>query len=99
MRFAPTDEQVELGRTAERLLADAAAGNPVPPAWEAVPQLLDAADAATADTLQAHGGIGFTWEYPSHVLLRRARARRALLGALTRRLDVLADLILSPQGR
>lgn len=41
MGFAPTDEQAELGRTAERLLADAVADRPVPPAWEAVPQSLD----------------------------------------------------------
>ncbi|MFD3377408.1 MULTISPECIES: acyl-CoA dehydrogenase family protein [unclassified Streptomyces] len=41
----------------------------------------DAVEAVTADDLQTHGGIGFTWEHWSHVLLRRARARRSLLGS------------------
>ncbi|MFD3309550.1 acyl-CoA dehydrogenase family protein [Streptomyces sp. NPDC058694] len=43
----------------------------------------DAVEAVTADDLQTHGGIGFTWEHRSHVLLRRARARRPLLGSPT----------------
>jgi hypothetical protein len=34
----------------------------------------DAAHAATGDALRTHGGIGFAWEHPSHVLLKRARA-------------------------
>jgi acyl-CoA dehydrogenase len=54
----------------------------------------DAADAATGDALQTHGGIGFTWEHPSHVLLKRARARRALLGSRSRQLDAIADHVL-----
>jgi alkylation response protein AidB-like acyl-CoA dehydrogenase len=54
----------------------------------------DAADAATGDALQTHGGIGFTWEHPSHVLLKRARARRSLLGSPGTQLDALAGLLL-----
>ncbi|MGW1887357.1 acyl-CoA dehydrogenase family protein [Streptomyces sp. NPDC001970] len=54
----------------------------------------DAVEAVTADALQTHGGIGFTWEHRSHVLLRRARARRSLLGSPAHRLDVLADRLL-----
>jgi len=54
----------------------------------------DAADAATGDALQAHGGIGFTWEHPSHMLLKRARARRQLLGSRARQLDAVAAHIL-----
>jgi acyl-CoA dehydrogenase len=54
----------------------------------------DAADATTGDALQVHGGIGFTWEHPSHVFLKRARARRVLLGSQARQLDGLAKLIL-----
>ncbi|GAA4698611.1 acyl-CoA dehydrogenase family protein [Pseudonocardia yuanmonensis] len=33
------------------------------------------------DTIQLHGGIGFTWEHDAHLYLRRARADRALLGS------------------
>ncbi|GGW13641.1 hypothetical protein GCM10018980_16260 [Streptomyces capoamus] len=39
----------------------------------------DAADAASADNLQTHGGMGFTWEASAHVPLKPARTRRALL--------------------
>ncbi|WP_329535764.1 acyl-CoA dehydrogenase family protein [Streptomyces sp. NBC_01450] len=53
-----------------------------------------AVEAVTADALQTHGGIDFTWEHRSHVLLRRARARRSLLGSPAHRLDVLADRLL-----
>jgi acyl-CoA dehydrogenase len=55
----------------------------------------DAADAATRDALQVHGGIGFTWEHPSHVFLKRARARRSLLGSAETQLDALADHVLA----
>jgi alkylation response protein AidB-like acyl-CoA dehydrogenase len=33
-----------------------------------------------ADTIQVHGGIGFTWEHDAHRYLRRARASAALFG-------------------
>jgi alkylation response protein AidB-like acyl-CoA dehydrogenase len=35
--------------------------------------------AATA--IQVHGGIGFTWEHPAHLYLRRARTDAQLLGS------------------
>ncbi|MGW3284773.1 acyl-CoA dehydrogenase family protein [Streptomyces sp. NPDC001002] len=35
---------------------------------------------ATAEYVQLHGGIGFTWEHPAHLWLRRARADEALFG-------------------
>ena len=35
---------------------------------------------ATAEYVQLHGGIGFTWEHPAHLYLRRARADEVLLG-------------------
>ncbi|MFI5798672.1 acyl-CoA dehydrogenase family protein [Streptomyces sp. NPDC051677] len=57
----------------------------------------DAAQAAAGEALQVHGGIGFTWEHPSHVFLKRARARRSLLGSPAHQLDVLADHILVAQ--
>lgn len=56
----------------------------------------DAASAATADSLQTHGGIGFTWEQSAHRYLRRTRARRSLLGTPARQLDRIADRILTP---
>jgi acyl-CoA dehydrogenase len=34
-----------------------------------------------ATNIQVHGGIGFTWEHPAHLYLRRARADAQLLGS------------------
>lgn len=34
-----------------------------------------------ADAIQMHGGIGFTWEHPAHLYLRRARSGAQLLGS------------------
>ena len=35
--------------------------------------------------LQAHGGIGFTWEYDLHLYLRRAQATRAAFAMTSER--------------
>ncbi|HVV09296.1 acyl-CoA dehydrogenase family protein [Amycolatopsis sp.] len=32
------------------------------------------------DTIQVHGGIGFTWEHPAHLYFRRAKSNAALFG-------------------
>ncbi|WP_182481512.1 acyl-CoA dehydrogenase family protein [Nocardioides immobilis] len=64
-------------------------------AQTALAAAVDAADCATRDALQVHGGIGFTWEHPSHVYLKRARARRSLLGSVAAQLDALADQVLA----
>lgn len=34
-----------------------------------------------ANNIQVHGGIGFTWEHPAHLYLRRARTDAQLFGA------------------
>lgn len=41
---------------------------------------LDAAVLAAEGAIQIHGGLGFTWEHPAHLLLRRAQANAALIG-------------------
>ena len=33
-----------------------------------------------ANTIQVHGGIGFTWEHPAHLYLRRARTDAQIFG-------------------
>lgn len=33
------------------------------------------------ETIQIHGGIGFTWEHPAHLYYKRARSGEVLLGA------------------
>ena len=48
---------------------------------------LEAGVTATEGALQIHGGVGFTWEHPIHLLLRRAQANAVLIG----RVDALRD--------
>lgn len=35
---------------------------------------------AAADTIQIHGGIGFTWEHDAHLYLKRAKSSQLLFG-------------------
>jgi alkylation response protein AidB-like acyl-CoA dehydrogenase len=43
-----------------------------------------------ADTIQMHGGIGFTWEHPAHLYYKRAVADAALLGSAEAYREVVA---------
>jgi alkylation response protein AidB-like acyl-CoA dehydrogenase len=40
----------------------------------------DAFTQVTADNIQVHGGIGFTWEHPAHLYFRRAKSDELLFG-------------------
>jgi alkylation response protein AidB-like acyl-CoA dehydrogenase len=40
----------------------------------------DAAFNATAENIQIHGGIGFTWEHPAHLYFKRAKSSQLLFG-------------------
>jgi alkylation response protein AidB-like acyl-CoA dehydrogenase len=40
----------------------------------------DAYFACAAESIQIHGGVGFTWEHDAHLYFKRARASAALLG-------------------
>lgn len=53
----------------------------------------DVVTLAAEECLQLHGGIGFTWEHPAHLLLKRARASAAILGTAGRQRAVLAELV------
>ncbi|HSR83289.1 MAG TPA: acyl-CoA dehydrogenase family protein [Streptosporangiaceae bacterium] len=48
------------------------------------------ADAAV-DTVQLHGGIGFTWEHDAHLYYKNGLSNRVLLGGPGDQLDRLAD--------
>jgi alkylation response protein AidB-like acyl-CoA dehydrogenase len=50
----------------------------------------DAAVKCTADSIQIHGGIGFTWEHDAHLYYRRAIAGQAALGDASLHRDALA---------
>ena len=45
------------------------------------------------DTIQLHGGIGFTWEHDAHLHFRRAKADHALLGSPRWHRDRVATMI------
>jgi len=44
--------------------------------------------------MQIHGGIGFTWEHPAHLLLRRAISNQVLLGRPDHLRDEAAGILL-----
>ncbi|MET0711549.1 MAG: acyl-CoA dehydrogenase family protein, partial [Jiangellaceae bacterium] len=56
---------------------------------------LDAGVSVTEGALQIHGGVGFTWEHPIHLLLRRARANAVLVGRADALRDRAARVLLS----
>jgi acyl-CoA dehydrogenase len=43
----------------------------------------------TAQTVQLHGGIGFTWEHDAHLYFKRARASAVLLGTASELTDLI----------
>ncbi|HEY5335454.1 MAG TPA: acyl-CoA dehydrogenase family protein [Mycobacteriales bacterium] len=47
-------------------------------------------------TVQVHGGIGFTWEHPTHLYYKRAVSDAALLGGRAAAVDRLAGAVLEP---
>ncbi|WP_433602330.1 acyl-CoA dehydrogenase family protein [Nocardia sp. CA-135953] len=48
---------------------------------------------AAGDNIQIHGGIGFTWEHPAHLYLKRAKSSQALLGGSDFQRQLVADRI------
>ncbi|GAA4807420.1 acyl-CoA dehydrogenase family protein [Actinomycetospora chlora] len=79
-------------RYAARCAADDTADLPVAAAVAAA-HGADVALLAAEEALQLHGGIGFTWEHPAHLFLKRARADALLLGSADHHRSVLADLV------
>jgi alkylation response protein AidB-like acyl-CoA dehydrogenase len=47
----------------------------------------------TADGMQVHGGIGFTWDHNMHLYFKRARSSEVLLGNATWHRERIATLI------
>jgi alkylation response protein AidB-like acyl-CoA dehydrogenase len=48
---------------------------------------------ATAENIQIHGGIGFTWEHPAHLYFKRAKSSEIFLGDPTYHRELLAQRI------
>jgi alkylation response protein AidB-like acyl-CoA dehydrogenase len=47
-----------------------------------------------ADTIQVHGGIGFTWEHQAHLYFKRATTDAALLGTAEQHRSRVAEFVL-----
>ncbi|KAA9156328.1 acyl-CoA dehydrogenase [Amycolatopsis acidicola] len=82
-RCADMAVRVEAARSAS-LWAAAAIAEGAPDAAEAAATAAlvcgEAYAWVAAETVQVHGGIGFTWEHPAHLHVRRAATSRVLLG-------------------
>jgi alkylation response protein AidB-like acyl-CoA dehydrogenase len=48
---------------------------------------------AAEECVQMHGGIGFTWEHPAHLYLKRAKSSAIALGSPDRHRAALAALV------
>ena len=47
----------------------------------------------TAENIQIHGGIGFTWEHPAHLYFKRAKSSEIFLGDPSYHREILAQRI------
>lgn len=50
-----------------------------------------------AESIQLHGGVGFTWEYDPHLYFKRARASESFLGAPALHRERIAAALLDEQ--
>ncbi|MFG2561209.1 acyl-CoA dehydrogenase family protein [Streptomyces sp. NPDC048496] len=57
----------------------------------ALAQALEALRITTAEAVQLHGGIGFTWEHEAHLYFKRAAADELLFGPVHRLRDHAAE--------
>lgn len=48
---------------------------------------------AAEECVQLHGGIGFTWEHPAHLLLKRAKASSSMFGGTDHHREHLGVLV------
>ncbi len=82
-RCADMMVKVESALAAANNAADAAdAGDTAFPLYAAMAKAYcsDAFFFCAGESIQLHGGVGFTWEYDPHLFFKRARASAAMLG-------------------
>jgi alkylation response protein AidB-like acyl-CoA dehydrogenase len=93
-KLADMEKAWELGHAAVRDAAragDADPGRFSVAASVARVLLADTYAEAAVDTVQLHGGIGFTWEHDAHLYQKNGLSNRVLLGGPGDQLDRLAD--------
>jgi alkylation response protein AidB-like acyl-CoA dehydrogenase len=97
-RVADASLLIDGARELVRMGADAVDSGDV----ASIPMLASAAKAAASDayvhtaqeTIQLHGGIGFTWEHDAHLYYRRAVVSAATLGTATDQREHVAEALL-----
>jgi alkylation response protein AidB-like acyl-CoA dehydrogenase len=98
-RLADLWTTITLARAASRYaaacLADDDPDTPVAVAL-AKSACCDAAVSAAQECVQLHGGIGFTWEHPAHLYLKRAKAASVANGTSGAHRAALAALVNLP---
>ena len=95
-RLADMEKSWELGYAALRDAAragDAEPGRFGVAAAVARVMLASAYADAAVDTVQLHGGIGFTWEHDAHLYYKNGLSNKVLLGGPGDQLDRLADAL------
>jgi alkylation response protein AidB-like acyl-CoA dehydrogenase len=98
-RLADLWTMITLARAASRYAAACLAdGDPDAPVAVALAKsaCCEAAVTAAQECVQLHGGIGFTWEHPAHLYLKRAKAASVGFGTPGAHLAALADLVNLP---
>ncbi|QJY47118.1 acyl-CoA dehydrogenase family protein [Pseudonocardia broussonetiae] len=93
-RCADMAVQVEAARSAAAWAAAAAADDVGELPVAAATAALVCGHAYTwvaGETVQVHGGIGFTWEHPAHLHVRRAATGAALFGTAATNRDAVLD--------
>jgi alkylation response protein AidB-like acyl-CoA dehydrogenase len=98
-RLADLWTAIAQARAASRYAAAClAAGDPDVPVATALAKSAcsDVAVLAAEECVQLHGGIGFTWEHPAHLYLKRAKASSVGYGTPGAHRAALADLVNLP---
>ncbi len=95
-RLADLWTTITLARAASRYAAAClASDDPDAPVAVALAKsaCCEAAVAAAQECVQLHGGIGFTWEHPAHLYLKRAKAASVTFGTPGAHRDALASMV------
>ncbi|WP_332665930.1 acyl-CoA dehydrogenase family protein [Aeromicrobium sp.] len=95
-RLADLLVDLERARSASRYAAavfDQDPGEAVLAARVAAAVCQDVAIRAAHESVQLHGGIGFTWEHPAHLYVRRALSDEGLFGGSRTHRAAVAELV------
>jgi alkylation response protein AidB-like acyl-CoA dehydrogenase len=95
-RLADLLVDLERSRSAARYAAAAFDQDPFSaalPAAVAGAICTDAVIRTALETVQLHGGVGFTWEHPAHYFVRRALGDEAVFGSARAHRARIADLL------